>query len=309
MKTLLALLVFAAPAVAFATSPVPDNTFGSLTGTVKITPVVCVRTPCPPMVTVEGANGVSVRVTGELLRDVESLRGKEITVKGVVSGHTMNVSAVAPGRSQDFVTGIVHNTTVCDRMVPANCRYSFDIEQIGGGIIKVTDEAFAKGLSQLDGALVSVKGNVTSGPCRAGQICIALYQPTLWPDHRANIWVRARLSPAYHTMEAVYPPVEHAKYFGEFANGNSSAIFTGKNYDKLIDRDVWFSGAFDGDKFRVTKSGSPVVPDPIVEPIFPWSNGGVTGGSNVSIGANTNGGDAVASGSAGAAQGAGMLRD
>ena len=105
MKTLFALLAFAAPAVAFATSLIPHPVYGSLTGTVKITPVVCVRAPCPPVVTVEGDNGISVKVTGELLRDVESLRGKEITVKGVIDGRGMNVTSVAPGRSHDFVTG------------------------------------------------------------------------------------------------------------------------------------------------------------------------------------------------------------
>ena len=310
MKTLLALLAFAAPAAAFATSPVPADTFGSLTGTVKITTVYCIRAPCPPMVSVEGANGVSVAITGALLRDVESLRGKEITVKGLVSGHTMNVTAVAPGRSHNFVTGTVRNTTVCDRMIPATCRYSVDLEQLDGSVIKVTDEKMAKGLSTLDGALVSVKGNVTNTPCPPGQMCIQLYQPTLWPDHRANIWVRGNLSHAYHTMEVTYPPTEKAKYFLGFPNGGAAAVFTGKNYQNLVERDAWFSGSFDGDKLRVTKSGYAVVPDPAIS-IFPWSGGVVDGGSNVPLDSDTNGGAAVvaATGSVGAAQGAGILRD
>lgn len=312
MKTLLsATLLFLAPAAALATSPVPEDTYGSLTGKVKITQVMCIRAPCPPIVEVVADSGVSVSVHAEMLRDVESLRGKEITVKGLVSGHSMNVTAVAPGRSHDFVTGTVRDTTVCDRMIPANCRYGVDLVTADGGVVKVTDEKYAKGLASLDGATVSIKGKVTSTPCPPGQMCIQLYQPTLWPMSGANIWVKGRLSHAFHTMEVTDPPVEKAKYFLEFPNGSASAVFTGKNWNGLVERTAWFSGAFDGDKFRATKSGYAVVPDPIVEPIFPWSNGGVTGGgSNVGLNDSTDG--AVVAGgasSAAGAQAAGMARE
>lgn len=311
MKTLLAtLLLTLAPALAFATSPVPENTYGSLTGKVKITPVMCIRAPCPPIVEVVADTGVSVSIRGAMLRDVESLRGKEVTVKGMISGHSMNVTAVAPGRSHDFVTGVVNDTTVCDRMVPANCRYSVDIQTADGGVVKVTDEKYAKGLASLDGATVSIKGKVTNTPCLPGQICIQLYQPTLWPMSQAHIWVKGRLSHAFHTMDVTYPPAEKSKYFLEFANGNAAAVFTGKNWNGLVEREAWFSGAFDGDKFRATRSGHAVIPDPIVEPIFPWSNGGVTGGGlNIDLDDSTNGAVASGTASAAAAQGAGMLRD
>ena len=141
---------------------------------------------------------------------------------------------------------------------------------------------------------------------------LTLYPAALfrWPDHRANIWVRGNLSHAYHTMEVTYPPTEKAKYFLGFPNGGAAAVFTGKNYQNLIERDAWFSGSFDGDKLRVTKSGYAVVPDPAIS-IFPWSGGVVDGGSNVPLDSDTNGGAAVvaATGSVGAAQGAGILRD
>ena len=112
-------------------------------------------------------------------------------------------------------------------------------------------------------------------------------------------------------MDVTFPPTEKAKYFLELPNGNAAAVFTGKNWNGLVERTAWFSGAFDGDKFRATRSGHAVIPDPIVEPIFPWSNGGVTGGGlNVGLNDSTDGAVvAGGAGSAAAAQGAGMLRD
>lgn len=309
--TLFATLLALVPVAAFAAPSEAPETYGAFTGKVKLTQVMCIRAPCYPIVEVVGDDGSTMHVRGEMLRDVESLRGKEITVKGLVSNGSMNVSAVAPGRSKDFVTGTVRNTTVCDRMIPATCRYSVDIETPEGGVIKVTDEKYAKGLSELDGATISIKGKVTNTPCPPGQICIQLYQPTLWPMSGAHIWVKGRLSHAFHTMEVTDPPQEKAKYFLEFPNGSAAAVFTSKNWNNLVERTAWFSGAFDGDKFRATKSGYAVIPDPIVEPIFPWSNGGVTGGgSNVGLNDSTDG--AVVAGganSAAGAQAAGMARE
>ena len=309
MKTLLAttLLALAPIAAQAAPSAEPAEVYGSFTGRVKITQVMCIRAPCYPIVEVIGDKGEVMHVRGEMLRDVESLRGKEITIKGDVSnGTSMNVTAVAPGRSKSFVTGTVRNTTVCTRSLPPQCRYSVDIVTPDGGVVKVTDEKYAKGLSELDGATVSIKGNVTNTPCPPGQVCIQLYQPTLWPDSQANIWVKGKLSPAYHIM-LYQPGVEYAKYFLGFPNGNQAAVFTKKNWNDRIDADAWFSGKFDGDKFRATTAGYGMVPDPAIDPFLPW-NGGVADGSNVPRDASTDGA-VVATPAVKQAEGAGMLRD
>ena len=312
-KTLIAALLALAPAAALA-APVeePTESFEAVTGAVRITPILCIRAPCPPIVEVVSKDGTSVAIRGPMLRDVESLRGKEITVKGRLSSDgVMNVTGVVPGRSKEFVTGVVKDTTVCDRMVPPSCRYSVEIHTPDGGVVRVTDEKYAEGLAKLDGATVSIKGTVTNTPCPPGRICIQLYQPTLWPHPKANIWVKGELSPAYHI--ALYQPgVELSKYFLGFPNGNALPVFTGKNWNDRVERDAWFAGRFDGEKFRATRAGYPVVPDPIVEPIFPWTGTGPTsGGANVTRAADTDG-EAVAAGgeaATGEAAAAGMLRD
>lgn len=301
-----ALLALAPLAAQAAPTAEPAETYGTFTGRVKITQVMCIRAPCPPIVEIVGDDGEVLHVRGSMLRDVESLRGKEITVKGNVRGGSMDVSALAPGRSKSFVTGTVRNTTVCTRSLPPQCRYSVDIVTADGGVVKVTDEKFAKGLSQLDGATVSIKGTVTNTPCPPGRVCIQLYQPTLWPDSQANIWVKGTLENAYHIM-LYQPGVEYANYFLRFPNGGQTAVFTKKNWSDRVDSEAWYSGSFDGDKFRATKAGYGMVPDPAIQP-FPWSIG-ANDGSNVSRDASTDGAVSATPAGAQAAQGAGMLRD
>jgi hypothetical protein len=307
--TLFATLLSLVPVAALAVpTEGPAETYGAFTGKVKLTQVMCIRAPCYPIVELVGDDGSSMNIRGEMLRDVESLRGKEITVKGLVSNGSMNVSAVAPGRSKDFVTGTVRNTTSCNKMLPPVCNYSVDIVTADGGVVRVTDEKYAKGLSQLDGATVSIKGTVTNTPCPPGMMCIQLYQPTLWPLNGANIWVKGRISDALIATTWA-EGVEAPRYYIGFPNGGESFLYTNKMWHDRIDADAWFSGAFDGEKFRATKAGYGMVPDPLVDPFFPWG-GNESTGSNVGLNDDTDGDVVVAGGasSAAGAQSAGMAR-
>ena len=300
-----AALVFA-PLAAQATSLHPDTFDKTVTGKVQITPIMCITTPCYPIVELVTDAGERYAIKGSMLRDVESLAGQGyITVTGSTLSGGLDVEALAPGKSKSFVTGTVKDVSVCNTAMPADCQYAVELHALDGKIISITDEKVAKGLSKMDGALVSVKGTVTNTPCPPGTVCIQLYKPTLWPLAGANIWVRGALSDA---MSAVFwaPGVEIPRYFAGFPNGNQANVYTSKNWSSRYGADAWLSGAFDAEgKFRATKAGLGIYVD---VPFTPW-DASTAVGSNVSRDASTEGGAVASTQQAGGAAGAGMKRD
>lgn len=308
---LVAALFTAAPLAAFA-QPVAENlAHKTITGRIKVTPVLCVTTPCYPLVEIVDDNSNRTSIRGNLLRDVESLAGQgDVTVQGWTSGGSLDVTALAPGRGKSFVTGVVTDLTYCESPDDAStCDYAVELQPLDGGEpVRITQEKTARGLSKMDGAIVSVKGTRTNTPCPpSAAVCIQLYQPTLWPHPQANVWVKGNLSDALIATTWA-PGVEPARYFARFQNGNEGLVYTTKNWANRLGTDVWMSGSFDGDKFRATKAGRSVWTDEIpVEPM-PW-DGVPLSGTNVQRGQAT---DAVAGAdrpAAGGAQGAGMARN
>ena len=287
-KLLLAALFALLPAAAQAVSSPAPVLDGSFTGKVVVTQVMCIRAPCYPIVEVVGAKGQRIGVSGMALRDIQAFEGRTITVKGSRNVHgAFEVESFAPGKSSEFVSGIVRDRTRCTRSLPPQCPYAAGIATAQGEV-EVTDPAFAKKLSRLDGAEVIVKGRVFNKPCPAGRVCIALYQPVLDPDERANIFIKGRLSPAYHIMRVPRPGEEWANYFLTVGGEKNIAIYSKKNWSNRLESVMWLAGRFDGDKFRATKSSDSVAVDPAIEPL-PW-DGPAADGANVSREGNTTGG-------------------
>lgn len=311
-RAVLAALLVAAPLTALAQpAGIPGELeHRTITGRIAVTQVMCIRAPCYPMVEIVDDAGNRTSIGGTLLRDVESLAGQgDVTVKGWSSGGSLDVNAVAPGRSKNFVTGVVKDLTFCASPEDAStCSYAVELQPLDGGApVRITEPKTARGLSRMDGAIVSVKGSVTNTPCPPGQMCIQLFQPTLWPHSQANVWVKGNLSDAL--IATLWPAgVEPARYFARFPNGNEGFVYTTKNWSNRLGTDVWMAGRFDGDKFRATKAGRTVWTDEVVEPM-PWDGPVPLAGSNVPRDACTDAVAAVQGPATSGAASAGMARD
>lgn len=283
--------------------PVAPTT--ALTGKVSVLQPRCFRAPCHAIVRIETENGY-VSVQGDYKADLKAFDGRVVTVQGKLNGSSIDASAFATGKSAGFVTGVVEDRRRCTRSIPAVCTGSVVIKTLEGEEIQVNDPATADKLALLNGATVSVKGDVRRIKCPPNARCFVMDGSYLTVAKDANILVKGTLSPLRHIMIA-RPGQEWGTHYLEFPNGGKLAVYGGKKaWSDRMDTNVWVSGKLDGNKFRATNASKTVYPDRVIEP-FPFPVP-MADGSNVLRTADTEGGVSTAP-SASGATGAGMARD
>ena len=298
MKHLLAALtLLALPLSAFATPSDEGPMIHPVAPKTQVTGKVSVAYPrcpgCLPVVSIgEGADWT--RVTGDLALDVAAFDGKVVTVKGEPGDSgALKANGFAPGASSDFVTGTIE---LASPDCPPNARCAAKVYINTGDRKIVVKDGWQYGLTGLEGAKVTLRGEVVHYRCLG---C----ESTLTLDDR-NIWVRARIEKLPHGMNG-------QTHTGTLDNGESLLI-SGRKWEDRNFATVWMSGKMTFERisgipmFKATSASKAVPVLPAVNPFGPRPLGD---GSNVARDAGTTGGVASNPAPVGTAQGAGMLRD
>ena len=296
-RILAALVLFTVPFTAFAVpsseGPMihPTAPKTELTGKVQVLYPRCFG--CPPVVRVQNGNAGYTTIKGDLALDVAAFDGKVVTVKGQGNGSNFDASGFAPGTSNKFVTGTVE---LASPNCPPNARCAQKVYLNTGDRKILVGDGFQYGLIALEGAKVTIRGEVVSYRCLG---C----EPTLNVDADRNIWVRARIEALEHGMNG-------QTHIATLDNGETLLVSGPKWADRNFNT-IWMSGKMGTEMisgapmFRATSGskGLPVIP--AVDP-FPFR--GLGDGANVSRDAGTTGGTTNAAVGA-PASGAGILRD
>lgn len=312
-KMILSAMMALVPGTALATSLHPDTfQYAEFTGRVKVETIFCVTYPCPPRVYLEGKDGSQVTIKGELLRDVEAFAGKVVTVKGTKYDASIDFTSgivatdFAPGPWTNFVTGRVVDLADC----PPNamCAPQLGLEALDGTVTPIAGSMeYETKLSALIGATVTLRGRQEIEPacdlCMGGQLVFR-------PNEEANVYLKGRLSPAYHIMVVPEPGQEFAEHFLELPNGRAVPLFGEGHHDKN-DRTVWVAARFEHDYrganiLRIRGVSEGVIPDPAIEPL-PWDVASAQG-SNVDRNADTDGAVSGSASSGTASTGGGATR-
>ncbi len=291
------------PSLSHATSLLRGS---SVTGTIEVSYPRCVDASCRPIVHLRAGDEIW-EVTGEYFRDLEAFHRKTVTVQGrkdTGNGERkLDVVGFAPGRSREFVTGVVRDTSGCDRTIPSHCHYSVEIQTSWGMPIKVLDPALAQELSQLDGATVTVRGTVARPRCPPGARCMGGGPLELVPTAGSNLSVKGVLKTLLHTTEVREPGFENATHGLALPNGAFVPVYAKYRWTDRIDSTVWLTGRFDGRKLHVTRASKSIKPDEL--PID-LGSGSPADGANVARGADTDGAAEIPGTEDG--QGAGLRR-
>lgn len=153
-----ALLMMAVPFSAFADDGYkvyPD----SVTGKVKVDVVMCIRAPCPPMVSVVDAAGNETSVSGPVSDDLVVFAGKTVTLNGATGAAGFEAKAFAPGVSNTFIDAVVEDKSSCmGGNGPCLTRV---LLHAGSETLEVKDPAEATMLRAFDGATVILRGKAT----------------------------------------------------------------------------------------------------------------------------------------------------
>lgn len=301
-RILAALVLFTVPFTAFAVpsseGPMihPRAPKTEVTGTVKVAYPRCMG--CPPVVSIQDGDSWT-QVTGDLALDVAAFDGKVVTVKGREGRNgSLDANGFAPGTSGAFVTGTVE---LADPNCPPNARCVPKVYlKVGDRKILVKD-GYKYGLTGLEGATVTVRGDVVQYRCAPGTRCLGS-EPTLNVFEDRNILVRGRIEKLAHGMNG-------QTHIATLDNGETLLV-SGKKWADRNFHTVWMSGKMTYERisgapmFKATSASAGV---PVVAAIEPFPRG-LGDGANVSRDAGTTGGAGATNAPAGAS-GAGILRD
>ena len=289
MKRLLALFVLAVP---FSVSA------ATLTGKVETLFPKC--RGCAPVVRIENGD-TKTRVRGELALEVAAFDGETVTLTGAAGKKgEFEANGFAPGKESAFITGTVE--LVKFRCPPgARCIAIARTPKVylntvdGRRILVAQPDAKDIGLLQLEGALVTVRGDVKKP--RGGE-------PTLYPETKKNLFVKAFLEKFKRGMNG-------QTHRATLQNGETILVSGSTLGDKTT---VWMSGKMGQERisgaamFEATSASDRV---PVVPRILPMRPVTDEDGTNVARNASTLGGQGNANAkthSEGAAA-AGIARD
>lgn len=306
-RILAAALLLTAPFTAFAApsseGPMihPRAPLNEVTGKVQVLYPRC-GPGCPPVVRVQNGDAGYVTITGNLALDVAAFDGKVLTVKGDAgSNGSLDANGFAPGTSNQFVTGTVE---LVSPNCPANARCAQKVYlDVGNRKILVKD-GFQYGLTGLEGATVTIRGNLVQYRCAPGTRCLGS-EPTLVVEEGKNILVRGRIEALAHGMNG-------QTHLATLDNGETLLV-SGKKWADRNFNTVWMSGKMTTERisgtpmFKATSASAGV---PVVAAIEPFPMRGLGDGANVTRDAGTTGGvGATNAPAAGGAEAAGMSRN
>jgi len=298
-RILAALVLFSVPFTALAAPSSEGPMIHPIAPTYELTGKVQVLYPrcpgCPPVVRVQNGDEGYTTIKGDLALDVAAFDGKVVTVKGEGNGTNFEASGFAPGKSNQFVTGTVE---LVAPNCPPNARCAQKVYLNTGDRKILVGDGYQYGLTSLEGAKVTIRGEVVSYRCLG---C----EPTLHVDASRNIWVRGRIEKLSHGMNG-------QTHTATLDNGSSILVSGPKWADRNFNT-IWMSGKMTYERisgapmFKAT-SGSKGVP--VVAAILPFPRGlGDASGANVSRDSGTTGGVAGSATNVAPASGAGILRD
>jgi hypothetical protein len=304
MKRILAALLFSVPFSALAVpsdnGPMihPEAPKSEVTGTVS---VLYPRCPgCPPVVRVNDGDSYTT-IKGNLALDVAAFDGRVVTVKGGGTSSSFEANGFAPGKSLRFVTGTVSlESPDC----PPNARCAQKVYLTVDGRKILVKDGFQFGLTGLEGATVTIRGDVIQyRGCAPGTRCIGS-EPELHVEEARNLWVRGRIEKLAHGMNG-------QTHLLTLDNGET-VLVAGKNWDDRNFATVWLNGKMSFERI----SGAPMFAAssaskgvPVVASIQPFPMlGGMGDGANVARDAGTAGGVAGSGAPTGGAEGAGVAR-
>ncbi len=286
--------VFVAAAVLLPAIAAAERGLTSFTGRVEVSVPRCYPGPCKPIVALADGDRW-MRVRGDLVADLQAFDRKVVTVKGVAKGRSTpapSIEAVgfAPGRSDEFITGVVElrNDPACPPN--ARCRPIVGI-RMGTVIYDVKDLDLAGRLHALSGATVTLKGPTTFYRCPCN--------PGFLGGVESPIAVRGQYHPFRHGMNGQTGRLTVAP--------GRHLLVSGKKWADRSGKVVWMSGILGQERIsgatmlRATTASRPVqgaLPMIVAEPL--------AGGSNVGRGPAS--GAVTATSGTGSSAGAGQAR-
>jgi hypothetical protein len=271
----------------------------SITGVVSVNQPMCLVAPCPAIVSIKSGDKVTTMPWGSpVADDLAAFAGKTVTVNGTMVNHPelgapgkmqFDPQAFRPGKSSDFVTGVV--SASCTRDPAMFCHASIEVNGRSYPI-----QGDYKNYLPLNGATVTLPGSIAawSPACNPGELCSRMMMLKFIPT-AGDIMVKGQLGVLYTTLP-VHPLIPRVgNYLLTFGAGNTMIVDSKKNNMDVNGDTVWISGHVNqggGDLtswFTATKVSAPVYNNQT--PVGGVANAGNNAGRNDSTnGATQNAG-------------------
>lgn len=198
----------------------------SVTGTVRVDVVTCIRAPCPPMVAVVDAAGVETAVIGTLRDDLAAFAGKTVTLNGVAGAAGFEPKAFAPGVTSTFLNAVVEDKSSCmGGNGPCITRV---LLHAGNETFEVSDPAEASMLRAFDGASVIVRGKATAAGYRGST-------PPTFDLKSPAVYVKGTLKKLPFGMNGQTHTLS-------FPNGDSVLVTSSSPWENRDGAPVWLRG-------------------------------------------------------------------